>query len=114
MPVSLWAPYILKLALHGNLLRTLDSSVYINNLFLGARGARTLQPAATPPSSSSFIKEMFTITSPVQNAPTHLNVHSCLDPSGPCSEWTWANKPVILGVGLDLSLPWYWPLAGPS
>lgn len=47
MPMSLWAPYTLKLALHGNLARTPDSSAYINNLFLGARGARTLQPAAT-------------------------------------------------------------------
>lgn len=96
--------------------RTSDSCVYINSLLLGARGARTLQPAPTPPSSSSFTKEIFTITSPLYRMlPTRLK---CTQLPGSlwslCSEQTWANKPAILGDGLALSLSWYWPLLGAS
>lgn len=95
--------------------RTCDTSAYINNLLLGARGARILQPAPTPPSSSFFTKEMFTITSPLYRM---LPPSPCTQLPGSlwslCSEQTWAFKPAILGVGLALSLPWYWPLVGPS
>lgn len=64
--------------------RTFDNSAYINNLLLGARGARILQPAATPPSSCSFTKEMFTITVLCTERSHRLSVHGHLDPSGPC------------------------------